>query len=229
MPVVSQDMLGSIPLTVRLSGNGRSEVFPARIVGFSSWLNTVAVPQRFMDWAHGRFGGDDVPQPSRLVVEVADGADPTVNDFMAHRGYEVAGPQADLGRAAYFLRVVTSVIAGVGGVIALLALGILLLSLFLLVQKNRRTISTLLLLGYSCRAVSAGYIRLLAVVNSCVLVLACAAVLLVRGLWTAPLSVVGLEPSSVFPTIAAAVAVMLVVTAVNIVVVRRLVGGCFRA
>ena len=46
MPVVSQDMLGSIPLTVRLSGNGRSEVFPARIVGFSSWLNTVAVPQR---------------------------------------------------------------------------------------------------------------------------------------------------------------------------------------
>lgn len=229
MPVVSQDMLGSIPLTVRLSGNGRSEVFPARIVGFSSWLNTVAVPQRFMDWAHGRFGGDDVPQPSRLVVEVTDGADPTVNDFMANRGYEVAGPQADLGRAAYFLRVVTSVIAGVGGVIALLALGILLLSLFLLVQKNRRTISTLLLLGYSCRAVSAGYIRLLAVVNSCVLVLACAAVLLVRGLWTTPLSVVGLEPSSVFPTIAAAVAVMLVVTAVNIVVVRRLVGGCFRA
>lgn len=227
-PVVSEGMFSSIPLTVGLRGNGLTATLPARIVGFSSWLNTVAVPQSFMDWAHRRFGSGESGRPSRLVVEVTDAADPSVKSFLDSRGYEVAGPQNDLGRAAYFLRVITSVIAGVGGIIALLALGILVLSLFLLVQKNRRTISGLLMLGYTEGAVARSYIRLVAMVNFVVFVLAAAALLIVKGRWAVPLEAIDIYPASVWPTLVAALVLMLVVTAINAVVIRRLVGKCFR-
>ena len=44
MPAVSESMLSQVPLSVTLTGNGRSETLPARIAGYSDWLNTIAVP-----------------------------------------------------------------------------------------------------------------------------------------------------------------------------------------
>lgn len=228
MPVVSEDMFSSIPLTVGLRGNGRVETFPARVVGFSSWLNTVAVPQSFMDWAHDRFGSGAVADPSRLVIRVSDPADPAVQSFIENRGYEVAGPPSDLGRGAYFLKVLTGVIAGVGGIIALLALGILVLSLFLLVQKNRRTINGLLMLGYPVRAIARSYLALVATVNGCVLLLAVACLVAARSLWASPLEAIDMAPAPIFPTVLVAVCLMAAVTFFNATVIFRLVRRCFR-
>ena len=44
-----------VPLKLSLSGNGRQEWVDARIVGFSSRLNTIAVPEEFMQWANSEF------------------------------------------------------------------------------------------------------------------------------------------------------------------------------
>lgn len=223
MPPVSEAMLSSIPLSVTLSGRGDRIRLPGRIVGYSSWLNTVAVPERFMDWAHARFGSGSAERPSRLVIEVSDAADPNVSRFLASRGYEQAGPDNDTGRTAYLLKLLTGVVAGIGIVITLLALGILVLSLFLLVQKNRRVIDGLLLLGYTPRAVAACYQRLVAVVNACVLAGACGLLLWVRTLWAGRLAAIDIASASPWPTVGAALGIMLVITALNLLLIRRLI------
>ncbi|MDO4319036.1 MAG: hypothetical protein Q4C34_00535 [Bacteroidales bacterium] len=229
MPAVSESMLSQVPLSVTLTGNGLSETLPARIVGYSDWLNTIAVPEAFMRWARGRYGRADADgRPSRLVVELSDASDPAVARYMASHGYEVAGPGDDLGRASHFLTVLTSVIILVGGIITLLALGILVLSLYLLVQKKRRAISGLLMLGYEPRQVAGRYIALVAAVNGVVLVLSWAAVLVARRLWEAPLAEIDIAPASPLAAILTALAVMLIVTAVNALTISRLVRGCFR-
>lgn len=227
MPVVSEGVISGIPITVSLSGNGRVDVYPARIVGFSSWLNTICVPQSFMDWAHDIYGSGIPQAPSRLIVEVSDPSDPDVMRYMDDNGYVVAGPEDDSGRAVYLLRLVTATIAAVGGVITLLALFILVLSIFLLVQKNSRTIAGLLLLGYSPAEVSRCYIVLTAIVNGAVLVLAVAGVLLLERLWTPALEALGAVPSAPWLSILAGAALLGAITAVNSLIIRRLVARYF--
>lgn len=227
MPMVSEGMLSAIPLTMTFSGNGRSATLQGNIVGYSSWLNTVAVPQSFMDWAHGQFGSDVLAPPSRLVVTVSDPSDPEVETFMKQRGYEIAGQGNDLGRAAYFLKLLATVIVAVGLVITVLALGILILSLFLLVQKNRRSISGLLMLGYSPRQVAACYIRLVGIVNASVLAVSVAVLFLVAPLWQQGLAAIGLSGVSLWESIAVGTAIMAVITLFNICVINRLVKKVF--
>ena len=154
---------------------------------------------------------------------MADAADPTVGIFLATRGYEQAGTGSDTGRTAYLLKLLTGVVAGIGIVITLLALGILVLSLFLLVQKNRRVIDGLLLLGYTPRAVALCYQRFVAAVNVCVLAVACGLLLWMRSLWAARLAVIDITSASPWPTLVAAIGIMLVITALNMLLIRRLI------
>lgn len=228
MPMISEGMLSAVPLRLTVRGNGQQATLPARIVGYSSWLNTVAVPQDFMDWAHGRFGAPTLADPSRLVITVGDPSDPGISKFLDERGYETAGPGNDLGRAAFFIRLLASVVAIVGLVITALALGILVLSLFLLVQKNRRSISGLLLLGYSPGQVAACYIRLVAFVNASVLVLASAVLLIVAPAWQSALANIGSGATSPWPALAIGVAIMAAITALNAATIRSLVLRVFK-
>ncbi len=228
MPMLSEGMIGSVPLSVTIAGRGRTAAIPARIVGFSSWLNTVAVPQSFMDWAHEAFGEAELAEPSRLVVELADPADPTVEEYLDAHGYEVAGPQNDLGRVSFFLTLLTSVIAGIGALITLLSLGILVLSLYLLVQKNHRAISGLLLLGYTPRAIASKYFMLVLAVNASVLVLSCAALPFIQMTWAPGLDALSMDMAPLWLTFATAALIMIVITTLNALTIRRLVNRCFR-
>lgn len=228
MPVVSEKIIRNIPLQITVSGPGGYTVLPGRIVGFSSWLNTIAVPQAFMDWAHNRFGTGSAPQPSRLIVVVGNPGNPAVDAFMADHGYEIAGAPDTGGRAAFFLRLIASAVGAVGSVIVILALGILVLGINLLITRNRATIGGLLLLGYTPRRVSRGYIIMVCAVNGAVFVLAAATALLLSSLWHPALEALGADPSAVWIPLAAGLALTLAITAMNCITIRRRVTACFR-
>ncbi len=70
LPQVSESMMGMIPIRLSVSGNGSQQWLQARIVGFSSRLNTIAVPEEFMEWANASFADEPASAPSRLIVEV---------------------------------------------------------------------------------------------------------------------------------------------------------------
>ncbi len=223
MPAVSEAMLSSIPMQVTLSGRGRTATLPARIVGFSSQLNTIAVPESFMEWAHERFGSDMPEPPSRLIIATADPSDPAIDKYLSAQAYDVAGPSNDLGRASRFLTVLTVVIVCIGGIITLLALGILVLSLYLLVQKNRRDIAVLVMLGFTPGSVARRYVCLAAAVNAGILVLASGLLLLLRGVWEEPLREIDFAPASPLVSLFCGVAIMAVVTVLNVAIIRRLI------
>ena len=62
--------MGMVNLDIRISGDGRREVFKGNIVGFSNRLNTILVPETFMRWANESFAPGTKSEPSRLIVEV---------------------------------------------------------------------------------------------------------------------------------------------------------------
>lgn len=228
LPQLSEGIVGSVPLRLTLSGDGQTATLPARIVGFSSRLNTIAVPGVFMDWANARFGGDgQAPAPSRLIVEVSSPGDPAIDRYMASHGYEVAGDKADNGRASYFLTLLTTVVVAIGGVISLLAFFILTLSIFLLLQKNREKLHRLMMLGYSPAQVSRPYCVMVLAVNGVILVLALAVMFAAQSWWQPRLQAIGLHPGSPWPAVVTALAVTTLLTVTNLLTIRRLTRRAF--
>ena len=214
LPQLSESLISKVPITLYISGNGHTDRFRARIAGFSSRLNTIAVPAAFMDWANSVYGAESTPDaPSRLIVEVSNPGDPAVTDYFESHAYEVAGDKADSGRASYFLTVLTSIVIAIGAVISALALLILMLSMHLLLQKNRDKLRDLMLLGYSPAQVARIYHRLVVYINSAVFILAAAATLGASAIWENRLAHLDLQPSSPLPALAAGLAITILVSA----------------
>ena len=227
LPQISEELIGMLPLRLSLSGNGRQQWVEARIAGFSSRLNTIAVPADFMTWANETFGEGRGSDPSRMIIRLDRAGNPEATAYMEEHGYEIAGDKAAGGKAAYFLSVVTTVVVAIGAVISLLAFFILLLCIYLLLQKNRQKIHDLLLLGYKPSEVARYYVGLIAWVNGGVLVIALAAVAAASMMWHDRIEALGAEGASLVPTIIIGVAVMAAITVGNVVAIRRNVRKAF--
>lgn len=227
LPQLSEGIISEVPIMLRLSGNGRSDVMRAKIVGFSSRLNTIAVPEDFMAWANDRYSASPSERPSRLIIKVAKPGDPAIKQYLADNGYEAAGDKLDTGRASYFLTLLTTIVIAIGAVISLLALFILMLSIFLLMQKSREKITDLLLLGYSPMQVAKGYFKLIGAVNVSVLALATAIMLTVSAMWEKSLASLSIKATSPMAAIIAGAAIILVITAINYGAIYRSVRRAF--
>lgn len=225
MPKISEGQAEMIPLEFTLSGNGKRQVMPGRIVGFSNRLNTVIVPQEFMEWANRTFGTGIPQQPQRLILEVSSPGDVKIEQYMDEHHYEVAGDKMSTSKANYFLTVISGIVIAVGVIISLLSFFVLMLSIYLLLQKNTRKLQDLLLLGYSPREVSKHYILLVIILNAIVLVFAIVLMLLGRLAYMDMIRAFGVGGSSIWVSILVGLLIMGAITAGNIVAIRNKVNS----
>ncbi len=223
MPQLSETLMSRVPMTMTLTGNGHKMTFKARIVGFSSRMNTIAVPENFLAWANKEFSDVPTPNPSRLVVEVNTPGDPAIQKFFDRNSYEVAGDKSDNSKAAYFLTIVTTIVLSIGVIISLLAFFILTLSIYLLLQKNKQKLHDLMLLGYTPGQVAAPYYLLIALVNLAVLILASGAALWASTLWAGQLHEIGIEGAAPWTALAVGTALIALVTGLNLLTIHRIV------
>ncbi len=228
LPQLSEGLISDVPIALKLSGNGHNDYVRAKIVGFSSRLNTIAVPDDFMIWANDRYSHGSPQNPSRIIVKVRTPGDPVVNDYLEAKGFEVAGDKLDNGRVSYFLTLITSIVVAIGAIISLLAFFILMLSIFLLLQKSKEKISNLLLLGYKPIQVSKGYFKLIGCVNGSVYVLSVVVMLWASSLWEGRLASLSIDASSPIPAILIGLIIITVITLLNFLTIYRLVRGAFR-
>ena len=184
LPKLSEGILGAMKLKIQIDGNGSVENFEGRIVGFSSRLNTILVPAKFMRWANMQYAnGEAVKEPTRLIMKVNNPTDDRITSFLQEHDYETDEDKLDASKTTFILRVVVSIVMGVGVVICILSIYILMLSVFLLVQKNSSKLENLLLMGYSPVKVSFPYQALTVGLNVLVLILAVVIMLAIRGVY----------------------------------------------
>lgn len=228
MPQLSEQLVGSIPLELSLSGNGKRVHRTGEIVGFSSRLNTIAVPEDFMQWANKEFGDPSVEADvARLIVQTNDPGNPAIEEYFNANGMEVAGEKLNQGRAAYFLSIVSAVVIAIGLVICALAFFILMLSISLLLQKNKDKIHDLMMLGYTPRQVGGYYYRLVAMLNGAILIAAVIVFFIASRLWVGLFAALGLTTTGCVLTIVAGVILMALVSGINILAIRRNVNRNF--
>lgn len=225
MPKVSEGEVSSVPLTFNLAGNGHSDMMNGRIVGFSNRLNTIIVPDEFMRWANARYGTGEVQQPLRLVVEVNRPGDPKIQAYMDAHKYMIAGDKMASSKTYYFLTLIIIIVIVIGVLISLLSFFVLMLSIYLLLQKNTKKLQDLIMLGYSPRQVSAPYVKMVVLINVAVLIASIVLMLVARGCYMPMLREMGTNGGTIIPALIVAVAIMAAITAGNVWAIRRKVNS----
>ena len=223
LPKLSEGLMGMIKLDVVIKGNNRVEKYKGNIVGFSSRLNTILVPETFMNWANKAFAPDKKQQSSRLIVEVKNPADEKIAQFFQKKGYETEDNKLDAGKTTYFLKLITGIVLAVGLLISILSFYILMLSIYLLLQKNTTKLENLLLIGYSPGQVALPYQILTLGLNFIVLILAVLLVCWTRTYYMGVVSLLfpQLASGSILPAVVIGTTLFVVVSSMNIVAIRK--------
>ena len=58
LPKISDGVMGMVDFNLFIRGNGHADQYKGKIVAFSNRLNTILVPQDFMDWSNKRYAPD---------------------------------------------------------------------------------------------------------------------------------------------------------------------------
>ena len=223
LPKVSEGLVSLISFDLLLRGNGRQEQYKGKVIGFSSRLNAILVPESFLREANKRLAPDVPAASTRLIMTTGNLAEENVSQFMEDHGYEVEDDRLNTEKTTFFLRLMISVVMAIGLVISLLSFYILMLSIYLLVQKNSEKLQNLLLIGYRPSEVARPYQLLTVGLNVIVLLLALLIVFLLRRYYMGILSM--LFPvsgeSGMLAAVVLGVVLLLAVTLVNLWVIRR--------
>ena len=172
LPQISEGITSKFPLNVRLRGNGLEKTYRAKVLGFTDRFNTILVPKRFLDQANEVYGKEVQPQPSRLVLETKAGrGDGALLDYFKKKGYRIEGDDETL-RLQTLVNGVLWVVIGIGGIVSVLAFFLLLISIQLLIEKNKDKFVNLYSLGYTIRQIALPYLLLVAGVDTLVWLIA---------------------------------------------------------
>lgn len=224
LPQVTPAVIQQLPLRVLLSGPDAHQMWlPAHVAGFSSRLNTIAVPGDFLRWANNKFAGADASSSaSRLIVEVSRPGDPAIDAYLRNHNLELSGGDAH-NQFASTLRWTIGIMIGVGGVILSLALVILTLSIFLLIQKTRSKLRDLRALGYSVWQLASRYFGVIALLNLICYLASAALLLILQHMGTGQLLALGFLPASPIPVLLWAALFITLLTLADLCLLRRLV------
>lgn len=211
----------AVNLRFTLRGNGQEQTFEGILVGFSSRLNTIVVPEDFMKWSNEKFGSNAIHNPSRLIVEVNSPGDERIGRYFSEHGYQVAGDKMNQSKAQGFLNIIVSIVIIVGIIISVLAFFILMLSIYLLLQKNTKKLQDLLVLGYSPSQVSRTYINMVIYINCAVMVISVILMLLMRAYYLPMLNAMDVRGGSIIMALIVAVVIMSLITLGNVLAIKR--------
>ena len=223
LPQLTESVIRMLHLNIRIRGNGRSDEYQGKIVGFSNRLNTILVPESFLDWANELYAPQKNTLPSRLILEVDNPNDPKIVQYLKEKRYETENDSLDGGKITWFLRILVIIVMSIGLLISILSFFMLMLSIYLLLQKNTQKLENLLLIGYTPSRVARLYQILTIFLNLIVVVLSVVAVFFVRQFYIEVLSesfpTVGKE--GIWWMIIAAIILFLFVSIINTFIIRN--------
>ena len=222
LPKISDGLVGMIDFRIFIHGNGRSDEYKGKVIGFSSRLNSILVPQAFMDWSNATYAPGEKSEPTRLIVEVANPADERIAKYIDENSLDTENNNLDAEKTTYFLKMVVMLVMAIGLVISLLSFYILMLSIYLLVQKNASKLENLLLIGYGPSLVAMPYQMLTIGLNLLVLVIAWAVLAVLRGYYMEVVETLfpDIDEGGMMPSVVVGLALFALISIINVIAVR---------
>jgi len=149
LPKIPRETAVGFSFLVNCYGNGQQQQFIGRIVALSDRINSVLVPESFLNWANKTFGPQKAIEASRVFIKTKDANDPKLLSFLDTKGYVINREQTILGRNKMLLQSIISGLGIFGLVVVVLALMLFSFYLQLIIARSKDNLKLLLILGYS--------------------------------------------------------------------------------
>ena len=143
--------------------------------------------------------------------------------YLDRKGYEIENDKLNAEKTTYFLRLMVTMVMIVGLIISILSFYILMLSIYLLVQKNSSKLENLLLIGYKPTQVARPYQLLTIGLNIAVLVIALVVLYFVRNYYMDVIETLfpDIEDGSMIPALTLGSALLVMVSLCNLIAIRN--------
>jgi hypothetical protein len=129
LPQLSLDAVMAIPIKVSIRGNGRSQDFVGHVAGTTDRLNSILIPQSFMDWANANYGYRSAQQPARIVLKTLDPSNPALVKYLDDRDWNTNSDKTRLSKVRTIVNWIVGIVGGIG--LVMLLFGLMVFSLFI--------------------------------------------------------------------------------------------------
>ena len=150
LPQMSASTLSAVNIILECySSDGSVQQFRGNVVAVSDRINSVLVPETFLQWANQRFSAGSAQPAARVFLKTTDANGAPLQNFLEQKGYHVNKDKVKFGRVKTILQ---SIVAGLGGLALLVVLlSVLLFSFYLqlMISRSKENLQLLLTLGYS--------------------------------------------------------------------------------
>ena len=155
LPQLTPDIVKMIYFTIHIRSSKGEMQLKGRVAGFSDRIQSLLVPDSFMQWCNSRFAIDNKKQPSRVLIKTQDAAAPELSQFLEKN--QLTADKEKTRFSKY--RQVVNWVAGVSGLSGIFMLGFALLVLTLFIQlqivRKQSEVQLLIQLGASPRKMNA--------------------------------------------------------------------------
>lgn len=149
LPQFSPKTVSSLVITIDCYGSGNNASFRGNVVALSDRINTVIVPESFIQWANQHFANVTKSNPNKLFLKTKDANDPNLLSYLQQKDYHINRDKTRFGRVKQILQAIVSGLAGFGVLVILLALVLFSFYLQLMIARSKENLQLLLTLGYS--------------------------------------------------------------------------------
>ncbi|WP_018463907.1 hypothetical protein [Segatella paludivivens] len=230
LPKISDGLIGMIDFQVFVHGNKKQAQFKGKVIGFSSRLSSILVPQAFMDWSNNEYAPGQQTEPTRLIMSLKNPGDQNFTKYLDKKGYEIENDKLNAEKTTYFLKMMVTMVMVVGLIISVLSFYILMLSIYLLVQKNSSKLENLLLIGYSPGHVARPYQLLTISLNIAVLIMAWIILFFVRNYYMGIIETLfpDMEDGSMLSTFVVGISLLVLVSICNLIAIRNKIASIWK-
>ena len=106
LPQVSEGLFTKIPFQLILGKGENQKIYQARIVDFTTKINTILVPENFLEWANQTYAPQKNTEPSRIVVETKSQGDENASTYFEQHNYDINKDELKNNELTYYLKLV---------------------------------------------------------------------------------------------------------------------------
>lgn len=150
LPQFSEQSISLVTVQLECyAADGRVQTFKANVAGLSDRINSVLVPQNFLEWANQQLGSKNAANPSRVFIKTKDANNASLLQFLQDHKYSVNKDKTQFGRVKQVLQAIVGGLSGFGVLVILLAMLLFSFYLQLMIARSQQNLQLLLTLGYS--------------------------------------------------------------------------------
>ncbi|HVU84105.1 MAG TPA: FtsX-like permease family protein [Puia sp.] len=149
LPQLSEKTISSVNIILVCSGPLGTQNYRAGIVAFSDRINSILVPQSFLNWNNLHLTGDTATRIERVYIKTKDANNPRLISYLDQQNYHLNKDKVKFSRIKSILQNIVAAL-GIFGILVI-ALALMLFSFYvqLMIARSRDNLRLLLMLGYS--------------------------------------------------------------------------------